>query len=73
MRPVPSDLSRRYDAILESHGVALIQRPFYRKWLRYYLDFYHKSHFDQPDSASFSAFIDKLRQKNQSHFLRKQA
>lgn len=73
MLPVPSDLSRRYDAMLESHGVALTQRPFYRKWLRYYLDFCHKYHFDQSDSASFSAFNDKLRQKNQSHSLRKQA
>jgi len=39
MLPVPSDLSRRYDAMLESNGVALTQCPFYRKWFRYYLDF----------------------------------
>jgi hypothetical protein len=73
MFPVPPDLSRRYDAMLERSGVALTHRPYYRKWLRYYLDFCHKYHFAQSDSESFSAFDDKLRQKNQSQPLRKQA
>jgi len=37
------------------------------------VQFCHKYHFDQSDLESFSAFDDKLRQKNQSQSLRKQA
>ena len=73
MLPLPPDLSRHYNAMLERSGVALTHRPFYRKWLRYYLDFCHNYHFDQSDSNSFSAFDDKLRQKSQPQSLRKQA
>lgn len=73
MLTVPPDLSRRYDAMLERSGIAPNDRPFYRKWLRYYLDFCHKYHFDLFEAESVSAFDDKLRQKNQSQPLRKQA
>ena len=46
--------------------VAVVQRPHYKKWLRYYLDFCHKYGFELANRQSLPAFQEKLRAKNQS-------
>jgi hypothetical protein len=51
---------------LTQKNVAVEQRPRYKKWLRYYLDFCHKYAFEPTDRWSFPAFQEKLRAKNQS-------
>ena len=38
MLSLPPELGRRYDTWLERKGVAVEQRPHYRKWLRFYWD-----------------------------------
>lgn len=61
------------DALLAQRSVPAQQRGIYKKWLRYYLDFYHKYHFTAEQQASLSAFVEKLHSKQQSEILCEQA
>ncbi len=73
MLTIPPKLARLYDSLLEQQAVALNQRAYYRKWLRYYLDFCNKYAFEPTCTLSFPGFDAKLQSKNHSEFLRKQA
>lgn len=73
MLPIPSDLARLYDTLLARRGVAEAQRPYYRKWLCFYLGFCQKYALAATDRRSFPAFDEKLRAKNQSEPQRRQA
>jgi integron integrase len=73
MLNIPPELAHHYTAMLERNGIAVEQRPHFKKWLRFYLDFCGKYAFDPMDRRSFPAFDDKLRAKHQSEGLRKQA
>ena len=46
---------------------------YYRKWLKYYLDFCFKYHHDKSKKESLSYFIKKLKDKNQTEQQQKQA
>lgn len=39
---LPWDLTQKFHTLLAQAGVLINQRPYYHKWLRYYLDFCHK-------------------------------
>ena len=39
MIKTPAGLKPKFEAWMDSHGVAASKRVDYRKWLRYYLDF----------------------------------
>ena len=73
MLAIPPDLARTYESLLANHGVPMPQRPYYLKWLRYYLDFCQKYCLSSTDGRSFAAFDGKLREKNQSDDQRRQA
>jgi len=73
MLTVPLHITRRYEAMLERKAVSTNYRSFYKKWVRYYLDFCQKYAFEPSVSKSLPHFLDKLRQKRQSDALRKQA
>ena len=47
--------------------------PYFKKWLRYYLDFCVKYQFELLSKKSLSHFIQKLRQKKQSDQQQRQA
>jgi hypothetical protein len=66
MLSIPPELTHLYEMRLTQKNVAVEQRPRYKKWLRYYLDFCHKYAFEPTDRRSFPAFQEKLRAKNQS-------
>jgi hypothetical protein len=56
-------------AYLEALSVMLVpvqQQGHFKKWLRYYLDFYEKYQFPAEQSSSLPAFIDKFKGKQQS-------
>jgi integron integrase len=63
MQPIPDDILKQFDAVLEEKAVAVSLRDGYRKWLRYYLDFRVK--YPPPDSKSEQVrlFIEKMRSK----------
>ncbi len=73
MLNTPIELARRYDSVLERMSVPVPDRRYYRKWLRYYLDFCRKYAFEPTVRASFPEFDRKLREKHQSEILRDQA
>lgn len=66
MLPIPDDILKPFDAIMEKKAISTALRADYRKWLMYYLDFRVK--YPPPDSRSEQVrlFIEKLRSKNQS-------
>lgn len=39
MQPIPDDVLKQFNAVLEQRTVPSSLRDYYRKWLRYYLDF----------------------------------
>ncbi len=73
MLAIPPKLTRGYETTLEEVSIPPHQRSYFRKWLRFYLDFCHKYSFDPSDGNSFPQFENKLREKRQSESLRKQA
>jgi hypothetical protein len=50
MEPIPNDILKQFDAVLEEKTISVSLRDNYRKWLRYYLDFRVK--YPPPDSKS---------------------
>jgi integron integrase len=73
MKPIPSDILTRFEAVLKKRAVPVDRHADYKKWLMYYLDF--KSKYSLPDSRSehVRLFIEKLKKKNQSPEQQKQA
>jgi hypothetical protein len=73
MQPIPSDILTQFEAVLKKRAVPVSRHADYRKWLRYYLDFRGK--YTLPDSKAehVRLFIEKLREKNQTHEQQKQA
>ncbi len=73
MKPIPSDILTRFEAVLKKRAVPVDRHVDYKKWLMYYLDF--KSKYSLPDSRSehVRLFIEKLKKKNQSYDQQKQA
>jgi integron integrase len=66
MQPIPSDILKQFDAVLEEKVVPVSLRNDYRKWLRYYLDFRVK--YPPPDikSEQVRLFIEKMRSKGKA-------
>ncbi len=73
MIQIPAQLLRQYTTFITHKGVPPREQQYYVKWVRFYLDFCHKYNFSQATRKSLSAFMDKLRKKNQSERQRKQA
>jgi len=73
MKEIPAEIRALYDALLAQKKIPKKSRFYYTKWLRYYLDFCQKYNFKQSDKESLSAFIKKLKEKNQTDQQQKQA
>ena len=73
MLNIPPDLLGRFVAVLEERGVPLAQHSYYKKWLRYYVDFCDKYRLEATSSKSQAQFLDKLREKKQTDWQIKQA
>ena len=46
------------DCLLSQRALPRQQWGYHKKWLRFYLDFCHKYHFDAEHQASLPAFIE---------------
>ena len=73
MLAIPPDLLSRYDASLARNKIPAYQRPHYRRWLRFYLDFCAKFGRPTHEQDSVRAFLRKLAEKGQTEWMRKQA
>ena len=63
----------RFNTLLLQENILKKHHSDYRKWLRYYLDFCSKYHFDNLKKESLPQFINKLRGKKQTITQQKQA
>jgi integron integrase len=73
MLAVPAGVIREYGSLLQEKAIPADRLGYYRKWLRYYLDFCSKYHFDPHDTKSLPPFESKLREKRQPEWLCRQA
>jgi integron integrase len=73
MLQIPVEIARRFTDFIKRKGVRADRTGYYLKWLRYYLDFCHKYGFKTFDREGLTAFLEKLKAKNQAESLRKQA
>lgn len=66
MQPIPDDILKQFNEVLEQKAVPSSLRDDYRKWLLYYLDFRVK--YPPPDAKSEQVrlFIEKMRSKGKS-------
>ena len=73
MKPLNPQLKTLFEALLLKRGIPLKIRFHYEKWLRYYLDFCQKYHYDRSKRETIQHFIEKLKEKRQSEQQQKQA
>src|ERR1041385_6672523 len=73
MQQVAKETWIAFDGRLERARVSLSQRPGYRRWVRFYLDFCHKYGHAPRSPESLEPFLAKLTAKNQSPAQRIQA
>ena len=73
MIDLPTHLAVRYTDFLTVNDIEQSQHRFYLKWLRYYHDFCTEYSFKWSETDSLSAFLIKLRNKNQQPFMLAQA
>ena len=73
MEQVPTEIATEFERRMEAAPVGRQDRPDYRKWLRFYLDFCHKYGHPPRAVSSLSPFLAKLASKNQSPDQRQQA
>ena len=73
MKIIPQELLKQFDERLNARRISKGLHGFYRKWLRFYLDFCEKYKKDPLNPDSLPDFINKLRDKNQPEPFQKQA
>jgi len=73
MQPIPPKIKSDFDALLIAKQINERYYFYYRKWLKYYLDFCQKYHFQHEDRKSLNHFIRKLKDKRQSEQQQQQA
>ena len=73
MQQVPANISAAFQRRLDQAQVPADQRPDYRKWMGFYLDFCAKYRHSRALPTSLGPFLTKLAAKNQSVGRRRQA
>ena len=73
MLPIPDNILKSFDAVLEKRAVAPAKRSDLKKWLRYFLDFRAKYPAPESRSEQVRLFITKLQEKKQNPEQQKQA
>ncbi len=73
MIQIPNTIIVRYNSLLAQKQIPQKSQPYYRKWLRYYLDFCQKYNFKESEKKSLPHFINKLKEKKQSDQQQNQA
>ena len=73
MEKIPTKIQARYESLLIDRAIPRIDHPFYKKWLRFYLDFCIKYHYESSNKESLPLFLKKLRDKKQNNQQQRQA
>ena len=70
---IPSEISVRFNSALAKNRIPKEYQNHYRKWLRYYLDFFQKYNFQSVQPENLRNFLRKLDEKRQTQEQQKQA
>ena len=73
MKNVSSDILEKYDDVLLKERIPENQHFYYKKWLKFYLDFCSKYSHQQTQELSLPHFLEKLNDKHLASFQQKQA
>ena len=73
MLKIPKSIISLFGDFLSKKRIPIVSHQYYKKWLRYYLDFCHKYGFRFLDAGSLPHFINKLKEKRQNGAQQKQA
>jgi len=75
MKQIPNQINVLYETQLNQKAIPKKLCPYYKKWLRYYLDFCHKYNHESSvkKSLAHSHYINKLKEKSQTDQQQKQA
>ncbi len=71
--PLAKDVVEYIDRRMDSAGIPMTERPDFRKWARYYLDFCRKYGHNPRARASIAPFLSKLAAKGQTAAQQEQA
>ena len=63
MLQIPPKIRAQFNIMLIQKNIPKSAHTDYRKWLRYYLDFCHKYHFDNSKKESLPHFIKKIKDR----------
>jgi hypothetical protein len=63
---IPPEILRGLASLLKRRDLPSAQHNYYKKWLRYYLDFCVKYRLKDTSSNSLAQFLSKLREKKQT-------
>ena len=66
MLAIPENVLARFNEVLKQRAVPETIHGYYRKWLRYFLDFCEKYPLPASKSEQVRLFIEKLKSKNQT-------
>jgi site-specific recombinase XerD len=66
MMAIPENVLARFNEVLKQRAVHETVHVYYRKWLRYFLDFYEKYPLPASKSEQVQLFIEKLKSKKQT-------
>ncbi len=73
MKTIPQQVLAQFKTGLKRNNIPVDQHTYYKKWLRYYLDFCFKYDHGPKNSESLKYFVYKLREKKQTRQQQKQA
>ncbi len=70
---IPHEIATQFVLVLAKRAIPSARHNYYKKWLRYYLDFCAKYRHQAKSSKSLPLFLDKLREKKQTGMQIKEA
>jgi hypothetical protein len=73
MLPIPAALQASFEAYLRAGKIPETAHAYYKKWLRFYLDFCRKYHAAPSRRESLPLFQQKLHEKKQPEWQQQQA
>ena len=66
MLPIPENVSAQFSQVLTQRAIHKSRHSYYKKWLRYFLDFCNKYQPAERKSKQVHLFIEKLKSKHQT-------
>jgi hypothetical protein len=73
MLPIPAALQASFEAYLRAGKIPETAHAYYKKWLRFYLDFCRKYRAAPSRRESLPLFLQKLQEKKQAEWQQQQA